>query len=141
MKKMVEKFQCPGCVCGCDTECGSFNYDDSELRCVSHVLGTSIGAPGNSIALGLPKGFNKPGYSDNGKRMKNKMDIRLFPKGQHPTWDKLNVPVWAMEDEGFLFVRTFAPRINLSWVDVIDGAKIGLVPEAIDVSKFFDEID
>jgi hypothetical protein len=46
-----------------------------------------------------------------------------------------------MEQDGLLFVRTFAPRINICWVDVIQEGKMKLTPKAIDVSKFSDQID
>ncbi len=108
-------------------------------------MGTMMGV-GNSIALGLPCGFNKPGiaYDNSGKeppRARNTMDIRFWLKGKHPDWDDLNLPVWALEKDGFLFVRTFAPRINVCWVDVIQAGELKLVPKAIDVSKFIDQID
>ena len=140
MKNLVEKFQCPGCVCGSNTKCGSYNYDSGEYRCVSHVLGTSFGI-GNLIALGMPKGFNKPGFTEDKKYAKNQMDIRLWEKGTFPNWNHSNIPVWAMEKEGFLFVRTFAPRINFAWVDVIEGGSLDLCPDAVNVAKFIDEID
>jgi hypothetical protein len=137
MKELVEKFQCPGCVCGMNTDCGEYNYDHREMRCVSHICGTQLGL-GNVIALGMPKGFNKTGFRE---QSRNKIDIRLWRKGTNPEWDRLNVPVWAMEKDGFLFVRTFAPRINMSWVDVIECGTLKLCPQAIDVSKFINEID
>lgn len=137
--KLVQMFQCPGCVCGGDVTCGQYEYSPKELRCVSHVLGTSIWPIGIVLALGLPKGFNRPGFY--GTKRSYTMDIRLYPKGAKSEWDKLNVPVWAMEKDGFLFVRTYAPRINMTWVDVIEGGSLELVPGAIDVGKFIDEID
>ena len=139
MKEMVEQFQCPGCVSGSDTTCGKFNYSVVDRRCTSHILGTSINI-NNSIALGLPKGFNKPGWGQEGKSY-NKIMIRLYENGQLPEWDHLNVPVWALEKDGFLFVRTYAPRINQGWVDVIENGTLGLCSNAIDVSSFIDEID
>lgn len=69
------------------------------------------------------------------------MDIRLWVSGTKPEWDRLNVPVWAMVDDGFLFVRTFAPRVNMSWVDVIEGGDLSMVPNAINVGAFVGEID
>jgi hypothetical protein len=138
MKKLVEKFQCPGCVCGSDTECGKYNYDPNDMRCTSHVLGSMAGAE-NNFALGMPKGFDRPGFTDKGKA-KSKMDIRLWEAGKRPEWDELNVPVWAMEKDGFLFVRTFAPRINFAWTDVIENGTIGMCPKAIDVSKIMGHI-
>ena len=144
MREMVELFQCPGCVCGKDTQCGNYNYDEEDYRCVSHVLGTQFGL-GNSVALGLPKGFNKPGFNiikgEEEFRTRTRMDIRLFLKDTYFGWDKLNIPVWAMEKDGFLFVRTFAPRINQSWVDVIKNGKLEMCPQAINVADFIDEID
>ncbi len=145
-KEMIEEFQCPGCVCGSDTLCGNFEIINKDTnRCENHVLGTMIGF-GNSVALGLPCGFNKPGiaHDNSGKEpptARNTMDIRFWLKGNYPEWNHLNVAVWALEKEGFLFVRTFAPRINICWVDVIQGGGLKLVPNAIDVSTFIDEID
>lgn len=139
MKELVEEFQCPGCVSGSDTNCGSYNYGQRELRCVSHVLGTQFGL-GNVIALGMPKGFNKPGFREDGQA-RNRMDIRLWEKGTHPDWERLNVPVWAMEKDDFLFVRTFAPRVNCTWVDIVEGGSLELCPNAIDVAEFINEID
>lgn len=143
---MIEEFQCSGCVCGSDTTCGKFEIIDKDSnRCDGHVLGTMLGI-GNVVALGMPRGFNKPGitYDNMGKeppKARNTMDIRFWLESNHPLWDNLNVPVWAMEKDAFLFVRTFAPRINTSWVDVIQKGKMKLVPKAIDVSSFISEID
>jgi len=134
MKKMVEQFQCPGCACGRDTKCGKYNYDEVELRCVSHGLGTHLGI-GNIIALGLPKGFNKPGFNQDGKA-KSQMAIRLFKSGDSPKWDIFNIPVWAMARDGYLFVRTFAPRVDFSWVDVIENGTLNMVPNAINVADY-----
>lgn len=143
-KELVEKFQCPGCVAGSDAECG--NYQPNEQYgavCKSHVLGTSIGAPNNKIALGLPKGFNKPGVSDDGVNARNTINLRLWSKDAGcPDWDNLNIPVWAMIEDGFLFVRTYCPRLNFGYVDVIEGGDFDVLPEStIDVGKFIDEID
>jgi hypothetical protein len=152
--ELVEKFQCPGCVAG-NTECGKYEPANpagpGSVKCESHVLGTWAGI-GNNFALGLPKGFCKPGprldleKSDPFYRTaRYQIEIRLWSAGSPPTqpgfWDKLNVPVWAMEKEGFLFVRTYAPRVNCSWVDVIEGGTLALVPGAINVAEFIDEID
>lgn len=136
---LVGLFQCPGCACGSDTDCGRYQYDPAEFRCVSHVLGTHIGL-GNPVALGMPKGFNKPGWTQDG-HARNKIDIRLHPAGTYPSWNNLNVSVWALEKDGFLFVRTFAPRMNFTWIDVIEGGTLSLCPAAINVADFIDEID
>lgn len=140
---MVERFQCPGCVCGSDAACGKFNWDPGWQRCTSHVLGTMIGL-GNKVALGLPKGFNKPGFDISIAEPVafSRMLIRLWNDGTIPHWDHLNVPVWAMESgDGYLFVRTFMPRVNMAYVDVIEGGTLAMVPNAIDVSKFESEIN
>lgn len=136
--KLVERFQCPGCVCGCGIDCGKYKYDYRELRCVAHVLGTYMN--GALIALGMPKGFNRAGWDASGKQ-RNKIDIRLFLEDQRPEWDNLNVPVWAIEQDGFLFVRTFAPRVNITWVDIIEKGKLSICPNAINVSNFIEDID
>jgi hypothetical protein len=140
LEAMVNRFQCPGCVCGSNTKCGKFRFDKVELRCMSHVLGTFSMGSGH-FALGLPKGFCKPGWKDNGTETLNKISLRLFAAGTSPSWDNLNVPVWALEQEGYLYVRTYAPRINFSWVDVIEGGTLAMVPQAINVLPFYDSFD
>ena len=134
-KSMVEKYQCPGCVCGSDTTCGQYHWNESMNRCTGHVLGTVILGCG-PIALGLPRGFCRPGNQG------SNMFIRLWAEG-HPEWDKLNVPVWAMEHEGALFVRTYLPRVNVSFVDVIEGGNWSMLGgwHTINVAEFYDEID
>lgn len=53
----------------------------------------------------------------------------------------MNVAVWAMEKDGFLFVRTYIPRINVGFVDVVDGGTMDMVPNAINASEFYEDID
>lgn len=146
---MVKKIQCPGCVCGSDPEtCSGYRLaDEYGFACSSHVLGTAMSGVG-PLALGLPKGFCRPGYEQGPAgaptkdRSRNQLAIRMWTDGVHPKWNNLNVPVWAMEHEGFLFVRTYSPRMNLAFVDVIDGGKREeLCPGAIDVATFLDTID
>lgn len=148
-EKLIKEFQCPGCVCGISpTDCERYEYREMEggsFRCEGHVCGTTM-MPGGTIALGLPKGFCKTGFERDpfdktGKtqRGRNKMDLRIWPAGKTPQWDRLNVPVWAMERDGFAFVRTFSPRVNLSFVDVIEGGK--LPDGSINVGEFYEEID
>ena len=139
---LVDEFQCPGCVCGSGIDCGEYSFDPDYMQCIAHVLGTQIDL-GNHIALGLPKGFNKPGYSGTVTKPKNRntMSIRLWVVDTAPDWDHLNIPVWALEQEGTLFVRTYLPRMNIGYVDVVDQGTLDLVPEATNVAKFIDEID
>jgi hypothetical protein len=139
---MIEQFQCPGCVCGSDTKCGKFKpHEQYGATCQSHVLGTSILGVGH-IALGLPKGFNRSGLDPSHPGgTSNTMNIRLWVKGTAPVWDHFNVPVWALEKDGHLFVRTLSPRRNWSYVDVVEGGTLALVPDAINAGEFYDDMD
>jgi hypothetical protein len=143
-KRMIEEFQCPGCVCGSDTDsCSSFEFeqhpnDAGAFRCKTHVPGTMMLGAG-TFALGLPKGFNKCGANKRGETYE--MPIFLYEDGSSPVWDNLNVPVWAMVQDGYLFVRLFSPRINKGAIQVIEGGTLDMCPDALDVGKFIDEID
>jgi hypothetical protein len=163
--KMIEEFQCSGCVSGSDVACGRFKLwrDDEKISfsCRSHVPGTFLTNIG-CLLLGMPKGFNRIGdwynYNDPNLLMKQMAEkdrkepptggydmscshIRLHAKGNKPKWNKFNVAVWAMVHEGYLFVRTFSPRINRTYIDVIESGTIEMVPGAVDVGKFVEEID
>lgn len=145
-KDLVEKFQCPGCVCGSDTNCGQYKPNPEVGSCMSHVVGTIVG--GRHVALGLPKGFCNTGWDSNradgfGERFKqrNVVDMRFFKKGEDPGYDRLNVPTWAMVHEGYLLVRVHMPRIDRTCIDVIEGGTLEMVPKAIDVGAFINEID
>jgi len=134
--EMIEEFQCPGCTCGGPKTCDKLKLHVSVsvgTWCESHSAGTFMLGLGR-IALGLPKGFHRYGPGD-------KMEIRLFLAGEKPEWDHLNVAVWAMVIGGFLFVRTYSPRVNRCSTEVISGGDLGMVPGALDVGKFIDEID
>jgi hypothetical protein len=141
-EEMIEKFQCPGCVSGPDPKtCPGFKLDEQYgFKCESHVLGTSINGQIH-IALGMPKGFNRPSPQDDMVRTRSTLQLGLWLKGTNPAWDKLNIPVWALERDGFLFVRTYAPRTDRGRIDVLEGATLALVPQALDVSKFYEEFD
>lgn len=164
VETLIAKFQCPGCVCGIDpTTCRQYNPNPKRFAqtdqeyfvqigqtgvcCTNHVLGTSSLSYGH-FALGLPKGFSRPPRNFSyrpqppSEAFPNEMNIRLWPIGTRPRWDSFNVPVWAVVQDGFLFVRTYSPRTgNGTAVDVIENGTLDLVPNAIDVSVFFDEID
>ena len=142
---MISDFQCLGCMLGSDpSDCESFKFDAEEapplnfFRCSAHCPGT-IFMPGGRIYLGMPKGFNKVGALPTEGTSNT---IRLWLKNNVPVWDKLNIPVWAMEHNGFLFVRTYMPRINEGWVDVIEGMAFDDLPVGvINVIDFIEEID
>jgi len=139
-KAMTEEFQCPGCAVGMDTKCGKYAPDISNNSCRSHILGTFIMGAGH-IALGLPKGFNKPARAPYSQTDYNNMTLRFWGTGTKPLWNSLNVPVWAMEKDGFLFVRTYMPRIDYACVDVIEGGKLSCCSGALNVNQFIEEID
>jgi len=148
-KEMIEEFQCPGCTLGGDVECGGFKFEDwGEIgcQCTGHSAGTFMSGIGK-IALGLPRGFNrvgtiKTGFENEDDKTKRSTNIRLLAEIPKDVYDHLNVPVWAMEEDGYLFVRVMSPRINYTFVDVIKGGNIEEVcPDAIDVSTFVNEID
>src|SRR3990167_8905490 len=118
-RAMTERFQCPGCTLGGDTTCGAYKQNPDTGACAAHRLGTikSLCGP---FALGLPKGFCRPGVDRdrNGDWCEPRfaMPIRFFTAGgRQPLWDKLNIPVWAMEDDGYLIVRTVEPRHGMLW--------------------------
>lgn len=151
LREMVEKFQCPGCVAGSDTQCGSYEIADTGtggFNCSSHVVGTSIVGIGQ-ILLGMPKGFNRVGLRLDALNP-HKFYIRLHPQDAQIMWNKFNIPMWAMEHEGHLFVRTYSPRINLAYIDVFQGWTLadiqahcepGFTPSVVNVGEFIDEID
>jgi hypothetical protein len=146
-KRLIEKFLCPGCVCGMNVDCGHYKPGEGGdekpgFECLGHVLGTVLMPGIGNIALGLPKGFNRPGYCPLCKRSPNQMPVRLWPAGTHPKWDDFNIPVWALEKDGFLFVRTACPRVAYYFVDVFEGGKASeLCPRAIDMTSQYDSYD
>lgn len=148
-KKMIEEFQCAGCVVGSGIDCGQFELGRLEgafrpFSCKSHCPGTMIGDGRgmNRIILGLPKGFCEFGDVDMGGP-KKRIYVRLFvnkdclPKD---AWNDLNVAVWAIVQDDYLFVRTYTPRSNKTYVDVIKGGTLDMVPQAFDVSKIMDKL-
>lgn len=144
MKMMVKEFMCCGCVSGSDPDtCPAFRKGEtfdgghSVYRCEKWCAGTRT--PYGKIAIGLPKGFNKIGMADNDM---NEWYIRLHTElPPADFWDMFNFPIWAMEHDGYLFVRTYLPRRNVAYLDIIRGGTLSLVPNAVDVSKFIDRID
>ena len=145
--EMVGEFQCPGCTCGSKStmeDCGDIKLVVDTWRCENHSAGTMM-FPGGQIYLGMPRGFNKAGLNASYLSAdKPHKAIRLWPKDSPPKadqWNNLNVAVWAMEKDGFLFVRTYCPRINANFIDVVEGGSLSLVPNAINVAEFVDEID
>jgi hypothetical protein len=145
---MIENFQCPGCTCGHTTQsCGSYKpVDEGEwgFSCDCHSAGTLALGIGH-INLGLPKGFNRVVYTDGMMGDGKRTNIRLFDHQVFGVYDKLNVPVWAMEKDGYLYVRCYLPRTDRKFVDVHKGGKLEELrkkfTEVIDVAEFITEID
>jgi len=153
---MIEEFQCPGCTCGTGVvDCDRYDFCNFKTGCwcVGHSAGTMMAIPCYGfikIALGMPKGFNRVGTIKTGfekeddRNTRRSTNIRLIidHSSNSERYDKFNVPVWAMEKDGYLFVRVISPRINYTYVDVIKGGKMAdICPQAIDVSEFWEDLD
>jgi len=143
---VIGEMQCPGCTCGCApaAECESFKpSNDYGFKCEGHSSGTILSGVGY-VYLGLPKGFNRVGAFRAKGDDKTLNNIRLWIYPAIPEWDFLNVPIWAMEKDGFLYVKTYCPRINVNYVDVVKGGRIEHIPpdcHAFNVDDFLEEID
>jgi hypothetical protein len=138
-KYMITEFQCAGCVNGSSPDDGCFIKEEVSLSCDNHIARNNVLPIIGTINLGLPIGFNRLGPIDTSKQKNN---IRLYDSMPKDHWDKFNIPVWAMEKDGYLFVRTYLPRTNVTWVDVIKDGKINEVdPYPINVGDFIDEIN
>lgn len=151
----IEEFQCPGCKNGGDTKCGVFEQKNWNKECSSHSAGTLMGGVGK-INLGLPNGFNRMGALHEGM----KSNIRILDKETAKDFfDVFNLPTWTLEYKGHLLVRTYIPRKNISYVDIIRDFKASDINfqyqgnsienfdeqeekyNPIDVSKFHNLID
>jgi hypothetical protein len=148
VEEMVEKFLCPGCVAGSNTKCGKYRRPPEDCNgCGSHVLGTRIMPMPGLIALGMPKGFNRPGFyrddPDKPDEQPHHPYIRLRPKGdEFGGYNRLNVAVWALEQDGFLFVRTMMPRLGMMVVDIHEDKKAAeMCPDAINVTSRYGDYD
>ena len=144
-RAMVEKFQCTGCVRGSDINCDHFKLEDWDAGfwCSGHLAGIILDGPGR-VVFGLPKGFDRVGaiMIDVGKGRKRSTNIRFSLDPSELRYDKFNIAVWAMEEDGYLFVRSICPRLNLTFVDIIKGGRFHeICPDVIDVAKFIDEIN
>jgi len=137
--EMVEKFICPGCLHGINIQCGKYELSALVGRCSAHVIDTHDQIKGYFMP-GLPDGFNRVGMEMPELSNNDRMLVICWPLDSHMhlVWNNFNVPVWAKEEGGFLFVRTFRPRINRGSVDVVECGTVGMVPSAIDVSNFDD---
>ena len=114
-KELLEKYVCPGCVSGSNTDCGQLDFRYN--RCENHVPGTFNG---NFVkfCLGLPNGFNRLG---------EKGSVLVFDSIEEQRkefpFDIFNLPVWNTEDEENLITKVVTPRIANTLVVVIANAK------------------
>jgi hypothetical protein len=151
--KMISDTQCPGCGYGYDArDCKWFQFVEPTdagrtfFRCDKHAPATYHTVMGK-LLIGLPRGFCRLGpqwdallHTEN--RTQEAGFIRLWEEDQAPEFDKFNIPVWALEHKGYLFIRTFMPRVNWTLVDVIENGKLqAICPHAVNVGEFYDEID
>lgn len=116
IKKFIENYQCPGCVCGSDISCVE---SGDGLECGKHVPGTMVYPGVGTIFLGLGTGFNRVGSV-------NEMRIKCFNKPSDGWgFDKYNVPVWKyLDDKGNTIVRGMSPRINAPFLHIFLGNHI-----------------
>lgn len=129
IKEAVEKYQCPGCVCGMDTSC----YEKWEfgVGCGKHVAGTRVMPSIGLIWLGMPKGFCRLGPMENKIRPEMHESLSALNKvyGKTPKVDsiknegfynKYNVPVWKHRtSEGHILVRGISPRVNRPFLHIL----------------------
>ena len=117
IKEAIKEYQCPGCVCGCDLTCGSYNEDNIGSGCIGHVVGTICSNNIGHIFLGLFRGFNRVG-------MIKKMPLTIFKSQDQQekifNYDIFNIPVWKNQNEaGRIFIRGLSPRINMPFLHII----------------------
>lgn len=151
---MVKEFQCPGCINGTDPKTcpkyelfEDYNENPKLFHCKNWRPSTFMGGVGR-LCLGLPKGFLRTGMVEFHDKPFTYLRLYETPENR-PEYDRFNIPVWAMEKDGYLYVRCFSPRNCWIFVDVIKDGKIEMASfkngkyehQAINVGEFFDEID
>lgn len=112
IKNGVEKYQCPGCILGNDIKCYKKPIS-TEVSCENHAAGTLISSIGK-IFLGMPKGFNRLGSTEN-------LKIVMFEKFEDCYWNlnKWNIPVWKhLNKNGHTLVRELSPRTNNPFIHI-----------------------
>ncbi|MFA5071130.1 MAG: hypothetical protein WC511_02055 [Candidatus Pacearchaeota archaeon] len=143
--KAVEKYFCPGCMQACNRGERCQNVSKSSnwggFTCSKHHPGTFIGGL-TKIYLGFPRGFNKV-PAESPYNIKPEMVEICGPTD----FNHLNIPVWALEDNGNLFVKYVSPRTNVVNVLIYLNLTLEKFREivvkypVIDVSEFVNQID
>lgn len=123
---MIDNFLCPGCMNGykASENCKSFELvedDNGGYKCGKHFPGTTMGYP---IILGLPPLFSSIGFLD---KEKKRTYVRVYEAFQD-VWDENNVPVWAGEKDGYLFVKTFWALNPNVIIEVFKDGKVSDIP-------------
>lgn len=112
MKRLIEKFLCPGCVAGCAPNCESYKEETLSgwYTCGNHHPGTLILGLGN-IYLGMPKGFNRTGDL---RREGKFVGVYVIPESLQTDdfFNDFNIPVWKTKEAGHTLIRGLRPRIN-----------------------------
>lgn len=112
VKDAIEKYQCPGCVCGSDISCFEPNKTGG-VGCGKHHAGT-MGTGIGSFFLGMPRGFNRL-YKDH----ELKPNIYTTFKSSEWKYNKWNVPVWKyLSLDGHTFVRGLMPRRSVPFIHI-----------------------
>lgn len=122
LKKVIEEYQCSGCVCGSSPNDGCFEKSRlSGIGCGKHVPGTMISNIG-TIFLGLPKGFNRLGPD---KTLRPLIYDNIKQKNESfGCYDNFNVPVWKhINESGHLLLKGMSPRINFNFLHIILDSK------------------
>ena len=126
MKKLIEIYQCPGCINGPDpSSCEGFKQ--GETGCLGHQCGT-MGFGTGRIFLGLPKGFNRVGTSKD-------VTFCIYENPEEaldPSKATFNIVVWKHLDEnGNTLIRVYSPRVNYGCAMVIRGDHLDKFPAAL----------
>lgn len=112
IKKAIEEYQCPGCVCGMDIRCYKPCEDGEGVQCDKHACGTLMTGAG-LFFLGMPKGFNRTG------QLEHEQKVLIFEKAKdYLGFNMWNVPVWKHLDGCNTIVRGLSPRINYPFIHV-----------------------
>jgi hypothetical protein len=114
LKKAIEEYQCSGCISGHNTEC--FESCETGKGCGKHYAGTFM-IPAGKMFLGMPKGFNRLGSSEDMKPF-----IFENLKEDWGEYNKFNIPVWKhLDKHGNTIVRGLQPRLNAPFIHIILG--------------------